>query len=128
MEKKLYSKIATALFFCFAIPSQGFAEETKAIEVIDFLVDAEGLIGKTVTVTGCQFTAATTHGVLCSAGMPGNFTIEGKSLDKEDLRRALKTCSSFGDNPACIGSVTGTVRKGSFGIQLEKSKIKWNAT
>jgi hypothetical protein len=97
----------------------------KTMDVIDFIVDGSDLIGQTVTVTGCKFAAASESSVLCSAGSPGSVIIDGRTLNREDLRRALRTCSGFMTPPNCMGSVTGTVDKGAFGLRLTKAALGW---
>ncbi|WP_346357995.1 hypothetical protein [Bosea sp. (in: a-proteobacteria)] len=117
--------VAAALIM---IVPQDAAAENKTVDIIDFLVDGADLVGKTVTVTGCKFTAATDTSVLCSAGMQGNAFIDSKTLDREDLRRALRNCGGFVAPPQCLGSVTGQVTKGPLGLRLSKASIGWPAT
>jgi hypothetical protein len=107
---------------------QEAAAEIKTVDIIDFLVDGAELVGKTVTITSCKFTAASDSSVLCSAGTQGNAFIDSKTLDREDLRRALRSCASFIASPQCIGSVTGLVTKGPLGLRLSKASIGWPAT
>lgn len=117
--------IAAALVI--AAPREA-AAESKTVDIIDFLVDGADLVGKTVTITGCKFTAATDTSVLCSAGTQGNAFIDSKTLDREDLRRALRSCGGFIAPPPCIGSVTGQVTKGPLGLRLSKASIGWPST
>jgi hypothetical protein len=118
--------VALALLATASGPDRAIAQN-RTVDVIDFLVDRDDLIGQVVTVTGCRFGAATDSQVLCSAGAQGSVSIESKTLDREDLRKALRQCSEFTAlAPAsCAGSVTGTVTKGSFGIRLTKAAIGW---
>ena len=101
--------------------------QNRTVDVIDFLVDRDDMIGQIVTITGCRFGAATDSQVLCSAGTQGSISIESKTLNREDLRRALRQCSEFSTlaPTSCAGSVTGTVTKGSFGLRLTKAAIGW---
>jgi hypothetical protein len=98
-----------------------------SLDIIDFLVDGQDHIGKTVTITNCRFGMATDSVVLCSAGSPGNVSIDSKSLQREDLRKALRECSGFTltTPSACTGSVTGIVEKGLFGLKIMKAAIGW---
>jgi hypothetical protein len=86
----------------------------------DFLVDGRSDIGKRVTVTGCQFMFASADSITCAAvkignnGSPsflGQILIEGSSLERENLRRALNNCTDFPPRigKECSGDVTGTV-------------------
>lgn len=116
---------ALIIFGCFGI-APVHADEAKKIDIIDFLVDANDLVGKTVTVTGCKFKGADTTSIMCSAGSRGNIAIDSNSLtDREDLRRALKSCFDLIANvPGCEGSVTGIVKK-TYSVRLTKAKINW---
>lgn len=122
---------ALAVFALAVVVAAGGADraiaQSRTIDVIDFLVDRDDLIGQVVTITGCRFGAATDSQVLCSAGAQGSVSIESKTLHREDLRRALRQCSEFSAlaSAACAGSVTGTVTKGSFGVRLTKAAIGW---
>lgn len=125
------SAISTACLLAAALVMAGpedAAAEIKTVDIIDFLVDGGDLVGKTVTITGCKFAAATASSVLCSAGTQGNAFIDSKTLDREDLRRALRNCGGFIAPPQCIGSVTGQVTKGPLGLQLSKASIGWPST
>ncbi len=97
----------------------------KTVDVIDFLVDGADLVGQTVTITGCKFTAASDTSMLCSAGTQGNAFIDSKTLAREDLRRALRNCGGFMPTPQCTGSVTGQVTKWPGGLRLSKGSIGW---
>ena len=68
----------------------------KSLDVIDFIVDGPDLIGKKVTVTGCSFGSANSTSVKCGApNHVGTIFIDSPSLDRESLRRALKTCADY---------------------------------
>ena len=87
----------------------------KTLDVIDFLVDGPDLIGKKVTVTGCSFRNADSRSVNCRApNYTGNIYIDSKSMERESLRRALKTCAGYEQHAHCPGSVTGIVTSGIF--------------
>jgi dienelactone hydrolase len=97
----------------------------KSLDAIDFLVDAPDLIGKRVTVTGCSFWGATMTSVVCRApNGTGSIYIQSDSLERESLRRALKTCTRY-EQAHCRGSVTGVVSSGIFGPRLEDATIEW---
>lgn len=123
------ASVAAAIFIALAsFSGAGDATaQTKTLDVIDFLVDGADLVGQAVTITGCRFGAATDSQVLCSAGTQGSVSIDSKTLNREDLRRALRQCSDFSAlaPPSCAGSATGTVTKGSFGVRLTRAAIGW---
>lgn len=96
----------------------------QTLDVVDFLANGRDLVGKTVTVTGCNFTAASTLGVLCSTRV-ASFTIDFRSLDRGDLHRALRQCSGIIAQPGCAGNVTGVVSPSSTTVVLKNAKIEW---
>ena len=96
----------------------------QTLDVVDFLANGSDLVGKTVTVTGCNFTAASTLGVLCSTRV-ASFTIDFRSLDRGDLHRALRQCSGIIAQPGCAGNVTGLVSPSSTTVVLKNAKIEW---
>lgn len=100
--------------------------QIKTVDIIDFLVDSADLVGQTVTITGCKFTAASDTSMLCSAGTQGSAFIDSKTLAREDLRRALRNCGGFMPSPQCTGSVTGQVTKWPGGLRLSKGSIGWS--
>ena len=98
----------------------------KTLDVIDFLVDGPDLIGKKVTVTGCSFTNADSTSVNCRApNYTGNVFVDSKSMERESLRRASKTCAGYDQHAHCRGSVTGIVTSGLFGPRLGDATIEW---
>ena len=99
----------------------------KTMDVIDSLVDRKSLIGQTVTVTGCLLQQAGDRIVVCSAGSQGSFFIDGNTLAREDLRRALRECAGF-DGDECRVAVTGNVSGDAFGAELTNAAMKWAAT
>jgi len=96
----------------------------QTLDVVDFLANGRDLVGKTVTVTGCNFTAASRLGVLCSTRV-ASFNIDFQSLDRGDLRRALRRCSGIIALPGCAGNVTGLVSPSSTTVVLKNAKIEW---
>ena len=100
----------------------------KTLDSIDFLVDGPDLIGKTVTITDCKFAGASAHsGIMCSAPKGvGSFWIDSGTLERESLRRALRTCADYNKGAECSGSVTGLVSSGSGGRpELRDATIQW---
>jgi hypothetical protein len=101
----------------------------KTMDVIDFLVDWKSLIGQTVTVTGCSLIEADTSSVECSAGPPGQFSIDSNTLEREDFRRALRECAGFKEGDGCRAEVTGDVTENSIGgAKLLDAALKWAAS
>jgi hypothetical protein len=98
--------------------------QKKSIDVIDFLVDWKSFKGQRVTVSGCQIRGATNYSVVCSAGSPGYFFMDSETLDREGLRRALKTCTGWTQDN-CRADVTGEVEEGPFGPLLKHAVLTW---
>jgi len=98
----------------------------KSLDSIDFLVDGRDLIGKRVTVTDCKFRSASSTFVVCGApNGTGSIYIDSDSLERESLRRALRTCAGYEESPQCRGSVTGIVSLQSGGPYLRDATIEW---
>lgn len=97
--------------------------ETK-MDAVDFLVDRSDLVGKEVTVTGCQIVGANIDNVPCKTGS-SIFYIDSPSLDRESLRRALRVCAGFDDLKECEAAVSGLVGKVNNRIGLTKARIIW---
>jgi len=111
-----------------ALPHVAGAQNVdKTLDVIDFLVDGPDLIGKRVTVTGCSFANADSTSVKCRApNYTGTLYIDSKSMERESLRRALKTCAGYEQHAHCRGSATGIVTSGIFGgPRLGDATIEW---
>jgi hypothetical protein len=99
------------------------------MNVIDFLVDWKGLVGETVTVTGCLIRDADVSRVLCSAGPQGHFRIGSETLAREDLRRSLRNCAGFTERDECRADVTGNVTENAIGDpELADAAMNWAAT
>ena len=83
----------------------------------DFLVDGRSFLGKRVTITGCQFAWSGNDAITCIAVQGGNLSggvlINGPTLERESLRRALRQCpgdpNTKGTQSECTGYVTGLV-------------------
>lgn len=126
-------KVAAALFACLsAVPTLAQtapAGEPPKMDAVDFTVDFADLKKKRVTVTGCEFGGSNSSWVFCyaAANRGVHISIEMKTLDKEDRRRALRECASrdFEQNDRCSGSVTG-VAYDFIGPSLQKAKIAWD--
>jgi hypothetical protein len=101
--------------------------DQKSINVIDFLVDWKSLKGKRVTVSGRQIQNASSDSVTCSAGRPGSFLVDGRTLDREGLRRALKTCAGWSQSDDCRGDVSGEVGESLGNPKLKDAVLIWAA-
>lgn len=128
-----------------SVPVLG-AEGSSSIYIIDFLVDGRSYMGKEITIRGCHFGNASAFGIDClafkengsdrSADWLGTVIIDGPTLDRESLRRALRTCTDFGRRPQCTGDITGTVYdpyaelgvRGNAVIGVKNASITWTTT
>ena len=114
-----------------ALSHVGSAENVaKSLDVTDLLVDATNLVGKKVTVNGCSFESVIiipgVTSVIChsSSNTQIPLHIDTTSMERESLRRALKTCTGPA-RPNCSGSVTGTVSSGTLSPILGHATIEW---
>lgn len=105
-----------------------FAETAppKKMDAVDFLVDRDGLRGKRVVVTGCHIVFAQAAHVACAA-FPGRsmFYIDGKSMEREGLRYALRHCVEFDDANDCRAEVSGVVGEVLSEAGLRDATLKW---
>ncbi len=117
--KKIYSLI---LLLNLTLPVQ--ADEIKKVDMIDFLVDTKSFEGKKITITECTVNQASIKLILCSVVAGGVF-LQTKTINRDDLKRALRTCSEV-DDDGCVVEATGTVAHsaGRF-YQLKNATLKW---
>lgn len=106
----------------------------------EFAAFAPQKIGQVVTVSSCYASNASSAGVDCvSFGKPQPYDdlnwsvlipIEGDSIDRESLLRALNDCSDLNRRPECLVSVTGEVHDAmaDVGISGNHMYVLKNAT
>lgn len=102
--------------------------EEKVMDFADFIVDADGLVGKVVTLE-CNLSGSASS-VFCRASNgAGSVIINGRKFkSKEDYRRVLKGCPLFQEAPGCHVVVTGKVVRGSFDVfYLEGVTVTWSS-
>jgi hypothetical protein len=101
------------------------ALETKAMDMVDFVVDAKSLIGQRVTITSCGLENASSMVVMCAA-KAGVANIDPDTFAREDLRRSLRQCSGYAAPPECKVAVTGTIATTlAGGVILRNAEIDW---
>jgi hypothetical protein len=114
--KTLKSLIAALMVAALTGTGASAGTTGKIMDIVDFLVDRDSLVGQTVTVTGCTLASANSMFVVCNEGWD-NIAIDSKTLAREDLRRAMHECAGIGDpaidrppnSDRCHADVTGTV-------------------
>lgn len=120
--------LVLALFFIGPVlAQQPTSNAPKAMDILDFAVDARDLTNKRVTINECEFGGTNQSWVFCRApGGTGGVSVgvQTRTLPKEDFRRALKECTGYGPIERCKGSVTGIVFE-SVGPALKNAEIKW---
>jgi hypothetical protein len=126
--KTLKSLIAALMIAALTGTGASAGTTGKTMNIVDFLVDRDSLVGQTVTVTGCSLLLANSREVVCSEGW-NNISIDSETLAREDRRRAMHECAGVGlpeiDRPrnsdGCHADVTGTVT--AHGIN--NASMKW---
>lgn len=101
-----------------------------AQKALDFLVDSKSQAGRLVHVLGCTIILASASSVLCNVrvqGRPvGNVLLDGDSMAREDLRRALNECAGGAPRPACHVDLRGRVRVNATGdVWVDDSSLVW---
>lgn len=106
----------------------------------EFAAFAPEKIGQTVTINSCYAANASSAGVDCVTFAPAQHSndlnwsviipIDGNSIDRPSLLRALNNCADLNRRTECQVSVTGTVydAMADMGIQGDHSYALKNAT
>lgn len=103
----------------------------RDLSALDFLVDGKALDGQQVTVKDCTVIGAMSSIVMCSAIRRGNSVgsviLDGDSMDRSALRRALNECSDMRPAAKCaVAAVTGKVRINRMGdVRIDGAAISW---
>jgi len=107
------------------------ARADTVIDAVDFLVDGKEMVGRHVTVTGCELSNAGDTVVFChvrSGGHgAGDIVLDSSTMRREDLRRALRNCTEVlpkGDCP--VREVSGRVGRTRGGlVVINNAKVGW---
>lgn len=98
---------------------------------LDYLVDAKAYGGREVTVRDCTIIGAMASIVMCNVQSRGksvgNVLLDGDTMDRTSLRRALSRCPDMEPAPRCrVALILGKVRiNGAGEARLENATIQW---
>lgn len=90
------------------------------------------LIGKTVTVSGCQITSATPEEMVCLATSdslderPPWFFFDPSGMAPDDVARAVRECDYFVGYPVCGVRLTGEVAEENGQLKILRGSVTWN--
>jgi hypothetical protein len=120
------------LIFCvsFLLVSTAIAH-AKDMSAFDLLIDGKSLDGQQVTVKDCTVIGAMASIVMCNVqtrgNSVGNLIIDGDTMERPSLRRALSQCSDMRPMAACkVASLTGKVRINRSGdLRLDNASVSW---
>lgn len=97
----------------------------------DYLVDWKERVGHPITVGPCTLVMANDLATPCAVGRvlwsPGPIVVDAATMDRSDLRRALKECTGFEEKTRCaVSFMTGTVQEKYPGQpQIMGAKLTW---
>ena len=88
------------------------------------------LIGKMVTVSGCQITSATPQEMVCLAPSmtipPPWFFFDPSGMAPDDVARAVRECDYFVGYPVCGVRLTGEVGEENGQLKILHGSVTWN--
>lgn len=122
-----------ALFAVMMVISSAEPNAQSVVSGEDYLVDWKEMIGRIVSVGPCMLVIANDIVITCSVGRlllsPGAIGIDASTMDRADLRRALKECTGFEEKRRCSVSFTsGTVQEKYPGQpMIVGAKLTWLA-
>ncbi len=129
--KRLF--IALALAVCCAVPCWG---NDVGISSLDYLVDGKNYIDKPTTINRCNVHNAASSFLSCyvypnidTLTNVGNIIIDGDTLRRDDLRKALNMCFGSGVIDKCWVNISGTPFKGTLGgpnsPEIRNAQLQW---
>jgi hypothetical protein len=108
----------------FALSLPVAATEPKVVDPVDFIVDAPSMVGQRVTISTCSLFSASAHGMLCGFGALGSVSVDVRTLDREQFRRALRQCQGR-PSETCEVALTGTISVEHGMATMKDVVLKW---
>lgn len=101
------------------------------VDALELSQNWRGLIGKTVTITGCQITSATPDLMVCLAtseqGRPPSFWFDPSGMAPDDIARAVRECDFYVGYPVCGVRLTGEVAEENGEVKIMGGSVTWNS-
>jgi hypothetical protein len=115
------------LFTALLMPAAHAASDQ--IDALELSQNWQGLVGRTVTITGCMITSATPDLMMCLAtstqGRPPAFPVDPSGMAPDDLARALRDCSFYVGYPICGVLLEGEVASERGELQILHGSVTW---
>ena len=101
------------------------------IDALELSQNWRPLIGKTVTISGCQITSATPAEMVCLAtsehGRPPWFLFDPSGMAPDDVARAVRECDFYVGYPVCGVRLTGEVAEKDGQVKILHGSVTWNS-
>ena len=99
------------------------------IDALELSQNWQGLVGKTITISGCMITSATPDLMVCLAtskhGRPPWFWVDPSGMAPDDLTRAVRECSYYVGYPICGVRLEGEVANEDGELKIMHGSVTW---
>lgn len=106
--------------------AHAFAGDIDAAELAQ---NWQGLVGQTISISGCTITSATATEMVCLAtsetGRPPWFPFDPSGMAPDDVARALRECSFYVGYPICGVRLTGEVAQEHGELKVMHGSVTW---
>jgi len=100
------------------------------IDAMELAQNWQGLVGETVTISGCRITSATPDVMVCLAtskqGRPPWFLFDPSGMASDDVARAVRECDFYVDYPVCGVRLHGEVAEENGELKIMHGSVTWN--
>jgi hypothetical protein len=128
MSKSMPWKLALLCTFLIS-PAANAADGD--IDALELSQNWQGLIGKTITISGCRITSATPDLMVCLAtsehGRPPSFWFDPSGMAPADVARAVRECDFYVGYPVCGVRLTGEVAEEDGEVKIMHGSVTWNS-
>jgi hypothetical protein len=109
--------------------SPGASASDETIDALELSQNWHGLVGRTVTISGCMITSATPDLMVCLAtstqGRPPSFWVDPSGMAPGDVARALRDCSFYVGYPICEVQLRGEVANEDGELKILHGSVTW---
>ncbi|MDB5531364.1 MAG: hypothetical protein JWR51_4467 [Devosia sp.] len=99
------------------------------IDALELSQNWQGLVGKTITISGCMITSATVDLMVCLAtskhGRPPSFWFDPSGMAPDDVARAVRECDFYVGYPVCGIRLHGEVANENGELKIMHGSVTW---